>query len=101
MGRTGAFGTVTDDMSRVLLVHRRDIDVWETPGGVVEGGEAPWAAVVREVHEETGLTVAVERLVGVYWCPRGRHLVFQFLCRPTAGVASPSDEADAARFFDL
>ena len=51
---------------RVLLVHRspsrRDYpDVWDVPGGHVEPGETPVAALVRELHEELGVTVRVTR----------------------------------------
>ncbi|HEX3979661.1 MAG TPA: NUDIX domain-containing protein, partial [Acidimicrobiales bacterium] len=36
--------------------------LWSTPGGVIEPGEGPEQAAVREVHEETGLEVVVDRL---------------------------------------
>jgi 8-oxo-dGTP diphosphatase len=42
------------------------IDLWNLPGEGVESGELPTEAVLRETREETGLEVAVERLVGVY-----------------------------------
>lgn len=38
---------------------------WTLPGGMVEPGEDPFAAVVREVAEETGCDAVVERLLGV------------------------------------
>ncbi|GAB3589464.1 8-oxo-dGTP diphosphatase MutT [Angustibacter peucedani] len=47
---------------RVLLAHRRPDkhaypDVWDLPGGVVEPGETELDALVRELHEELGVTV--------------------------------------------
>jgi 8-oxo-dGTP diphosphatase len=96
--RVGAFATVLKDSGEVLVCHRRDLDLWEMPGGGVEDGETPWEAVVREVAEETGLRVAVERLAGVYWQRRRGVLVMQFQCHPVSGVPGPSNEADEVRF---
>ena len=56
---------ILDTGGRVLLCHRRDMDVWNLPGGAVDGGELPTEAAVRETKEETGLDVAVQSLVGV------------------------------------
>lgn len=58
-------GLVTDAQGRVLMLQspRRD---WEFPGGQVEEGEDLTAALVREIEEETGITVSVGALVGVY-----------------------------------
>jgi len=62
----GAFAIILDDQRRVLLCHRRDLDLWNLPGGGVESGELPTEAVVREVKKETGLDVAVVHLAGLY-----------------------------------
>jgi 8-oxo-dGTP diphosphatase len=59
-------GAVVDDQGRLLAIRRRDNDHWEPPGGVLELDETIEAGVVREVLEETGLTVRPERLSGVY-----------------------------------
>lgn len=50
----------------VLLVRHADGDVWTTPGGMIEPGETPADAAVRETWEETGLVVALTRIVGVF-----------------------------------
>ena len=55
---------------RLLLMQRADSGQWCLPGGSVEIGETVTAAIEREVREETGYEVAVERLVGVYSDPR-------------------------------
>ena len=83
----------------MLLCHRRDHDLWNLPGGVLEHGEVPWDGVIREVREETGLEVEVSRLAGVYSKPEANDLVFSFLCRRTGGEIEPSDEADRIEFF--
>jgi 8-oxo-dGTP pyrophosphatase MutT (NUDIX family) len=36
------------------LCHRRDLDLWNLPGGGVQSGELPTEAVIRETQEETG-----------------------------------------------
>jgi ADP-ribose pyrophosphatase YjhB (NUDIX family) len=75
----GVFATILDAAGRVLLVHRTDCDWWRQPGGGMESGETPWDGVMREVREETGFDVAVERLVGVYsWAPRKDEVIFSF-----------------------
>ena len=95
----GVFAIIHDDDRRVLLCHRRDHDLWNLPGGVLEHGEAPWDGVIREVREETGLEVDVSRLAGVYSKPEANDLVFSFLCRRTGGEIALSDEADRIQFF--
>lgn len=56
-------GVVRDPRGRVLLTQRtpdRDLaGLWEFPGGKCEPGEAPEAALARELHEELGIDVAV------------------------------------------
>ncbi len=45
---------------RVLLLHRKDRDEWEGPGGHIEDGETAVQAAIRECAEETGLQIQVE-----------------------------------------
>ncbi|MFJ5927099.1 NUDIX domain-containing protein [Kitasatospora sp. NPDC092948] len=64
-----------DDRDRVLLVDPAYKPHWEFPGGVVERGESPTAAAVREAAEELGLRLHPEelRLLAVDWEPgKGR-----------------------------
>lgn len=97
----GVFAIMLDEEGSVLLCHRRDADLWNLPGGGLEPGEAPWAGVIREVREETGLTVAVERLAGVYHKPEFNEIVFSFVCTVAGGAVTPTDEADAIEYFPL
>jgi 8-oxo-dGTP diphosphatase len=95
----GAFAVIFDSGVNVLLCHRTDRDAWNLPGGRVEPGETPQEAVVREVLEEVGLHVRVERLLGVHPVPTKDDLVFTFLCVPVGGVLSTSREADRVAWF--
>jgi ADP-ribose pyrophosphatase YjhB (NUDIX family) len=54
---------------RLLLVRRIDSGCWELPGGKVDVGESAEQAAVRETAEETGLTVLLTGLVGVFTDP--------------------------------
>ena len=100
MHRLGAFTAILDDRDRLLMIHRTDVDVWELPGGGAEEGESPWEAAARETREEVGLTIAVERLAGVYWKPLENATVFQFTAR-SSGEPGRSDECDDAGWFAL
>lgn len=67
--RASVSAVVFDRRGRLLLQQRSDGGQWGLPGGAVEIGESVHDAVIREVREETGLHVAVRRLVGVYSDP--------------------------------
>jgi ADP-ribose pyrophosphatase YjhB (NUDIX family) len=60
---------VTDEQDRIVLIRRRDNDLWALPGGGMELGESIIDTAVREVKEETGLDVEVTGLIGVYTNP--------------------------------
>src|SRR4051812_12920201 len=93
-------GVVVDVRGRVLVIRRRDNAHWEPPGGGVELGEGLDAAVGREVLEETGVHVAVERLPGVYKNMARGIVALVFRCRPDSDGFSATDEAMAVRWVD-
>lgn len=82
---------------RLLLVNAYGggiSDLWCAPGGGVERGTSLPANLIREVHEETGLTVAVgdPALVNEFHDPRGTfHQVdIYFRCTIVAGAIDPA-----------
>jgi ADP-ribose pyrophosphatase YjhB (NUDIX family) len=60
---------VRDDEGRLLMIHKIDNDYWALPGGGMDIGESIADAVIREVAEETGMTVEITGIVGIYTSP--------------------------------
>ncbi len=98
---SGVSAVVVHDDGRVLLGRRSDTGAWAVPSGILEPGEQPAEAVVREVAEETGVTARVERLVAVrsetepVRYPNGdvcQYLDLAFLCRWVAGEPRVGDD---------
>src|SRR3989338_10388696 len=97
----GAFGIIFDEQKRILLVHRRDYDLWNLPGGELEDFESPTNAVKREVKEETGLEVEISRLLGVYNKENKNSITFTFLCKVVGGKITLNDEAERIEYFEI
>lgn len=101
---------VHDQSGRLLLIHKTDNDLWALPGGGHEIGENISDTVVREVLEETGISVEVQSIVGIYTDPR--HVIAYddgevrqqfsicFLARPVSGSLRTSDESKEVRWVD-
>jgi 8-oxo-dGTP pyrophosphatase MutT (NUDIX family) len=84
----------------VLLAVRSDLRGWELPGGNPQEGEADADALRREVREETGLEIAIERRVGDYVRTGfGPYRARVFACRPVGGSLRPSSETPVVRWF--
>jgi ADP-ribose pyrophosphatase YjhB (NUDIX family) len=110
VARPGVGAVIRDTEGRVLL-HRRVIgNGWAPPSGALEPGEDVLTATTREVLEETGLVVEVDRFVGVYSDPAyqivdygdGRQVHFVttvFLCGPAQRLVKGSDEGTEWGWF--
>ena len=92
-------GIVVRDDDRVLVIRRDDNGHWEAPGGVLELDESFEDGVRREVREETGLEVTVERLTGVYKNLTHGIVALVYRCRPAEGITHPTAEAREVRWM--
>ncbi|ODU03204.1 MAG: NUDIX hydrolase [Pseudonocardia sp. SCN 72-86] len=92
-------GVVVNDAGRVLVVQRRDNGRWEAPGGVLELGETFEKGVRREVEEETGVDVEVQRLTGVYKNMKHGVVALVFRCRPIGGTRRETEESQQVEWL--
>lgn len=97
---------VQDD--RVVLIERKNEPYqgqWCLPGGFVDAGEQVHEAAIREAKEETGLTLELDDLVGIYDAPgrdpRGPVISITYRATPTGGELAADTDAADARWWSL
>lgn len=111
LNAVGAF--ILNNKNEVLLLRRADRveEVWGIPGGMMELGESVEETMKREVYEETGLEVKIEKFLGVYTKDRNevypngdkaQVIFFVFVCRPLddSALLNSSEEAAEFKYFD-
>jgi ADP-ribose pyrophosphatase YjhB (NUDIX family) len=90
-------GTVPMQDGRILLTRRAIHPAhgkWTFPGGYVDWGESVDAAALRETWEETGLTVELGGLVGVYSYERSPVVIVVYEARVLGGTLTVCHEND-------
>jgi 8-oxo-dGTP diphosphatase len=103
--RVGSALLVKDDRGRVLLGQRNkdpQRGSWVIPGGKIHAFERIAEAAVRELQEETGLTVEVGSQFRVYEIvnpPNEHRIVIYSWAKVTGGTAQASDDLSEVRFF--
>lgn len=107
----GVSAVVLHEDGRLLLGRRADNGLWAVVSGILEPGEQPAPAAVREVLEETGIEAVVEGLAAVSSDPeivryengdRAQYLNLTFLCR-AVGAGDPrvaDDESTSVGWFE-
>ncbi|WP_232337424.1 NUDIX domain-containing protein [Thermoactinomyces sp. CICC 23799] len=96
---------------KILLHKRKDNALWSLPVGAMELGESIEETIIREVKEETGLDIKVEKLIGIYTDP-GHRIAYDdgevrqqfsicFECKVTGGELSVSEESHQVGFFGV
>jgi 8-oxo-dGTP diphosphatase len=98
---TLAVGAIVVHDGRLLLIRRArppQAGKWSVPGGRVERGETLAEAVVREVREETGISVVAGQLLG--WADRSdpawHYVILNFGADPVEPLTAPAAGDDAA-----
>jgi 8-oxo-dGTP diphosphatase len=67
--RPAAAVALFDHAGKILLLRRKDNDKWTMPGGTLDYGESLIECAMREVREETGLSIRISGLIGTYSDP--------------------------------
>lgn len=104
--KVGVQCALLDNEGKILLEHRNDDKLWGIPGGWVDVGETPEMAVVREMQEEAGIVIEVEKLGGFYtrlpgeWDQPHTSVHIVYLCRYISGEVRISHESLAMEFKD-
>jgi 8-oxo-dGTP diphosphatase len=100
-------GIINEGKSILLIKRGRDPfrGLYALPGGFVEYGETVESAIEREILEETGLSVKIRRILGIYSSPdrdpRGHTVSIVYILERTGGTPKAGDDAEELKFFDL
>jgi len=97
-----AAAVIFDQNKNIFLVKStyQRFHPWGLPGGSLEYGEHPEETVVREVWEETGLKICIDKFLFVSsWLPD--RVGFYYLCTITEGTFQPSEEVSEFAYYSI
>jgi ADP-ribose pyrophosphatase YjhB (NUDIX family) len=99
-------GAVVLDEEKVLFIRQAKghplAGQWSIPWGIVDLGEAPEDAAVRETHEESNVKAKIDGLLGIQNLPQAGWIGIVFLCRHDEGRPVPDGvETDKAAYLSL
>lgn len=99
----GAFTIILNESkNRVLLVKRKDIPIWDLPGGRVEDNETPTVCGVREAIEETGYIINIYKKIGEYSRLQFNDIQHIFLGKVIGGQEIKNgDETSKVKWFKV
>jgi 8-oxo-dGTP diphosphatase len=107
--RPGVYAILLDG-DHILATHQAEpVPEFQLPGGGIDKGEQPIAALHREVFEETGWKIAVRRQLGVFrrftYMPEydmwAEKLCSIYLARPVRRLGPPSEAGHTAVWLSL
>jgi len=110
--RAGTNAVIFNERGQLVMQKRADNGFWCMPGGNMDPGESIEECAVRESLEETGLVVAVKRLVGIYSDPKTysvmrypdgtliQYVIVLFECEYLSGELRVSEEGTDVAWFD-
>jgi len=104
VSRPGAYGVIRDGDDLLVTEQAEPVREFQLPGGGIDPGEGPLAALRRECLEETGWTIAVERRIGAFqrycYMPEydlwARKICHIYLARPALLRGAPTEPGHRA-----
>ena len=99
---------ILDKDNKVLLIEDPKTKSWSLPGGFADVGTSPVENVVKEVIEETGLSVSVSNLIAVYDTNKSNpenslthYYKLVYYCKRLSGNLTTSIETSSVQYFDI
>jgi ADP-ribose pyrophosphatase YjhB (NUDIX family) len=101
--RVAVAALIFDEQNRILLcehTYRKSLP-WGIPAGGLEHGEEPEEGIKRELKEETGFEVQVERLLYAESAKEFHHISLVYMCKILGGSFIPNIEVSRVQFYPL